>query len=245
MIKVSFRLLKLLSIKIFLDILYNFKKWLQIYNSVPLLNYVHAFEDFNRRFFAKTELNKAEIDSFHRELSQIIDDYFSATSRSRIPVKNKINQGGPPTYTPKRGILRIFSELKTILFERNKNVFNTEIAIQASKPLTIAYNTALSLLEEYYIPDFCHDVYSNDSNLTCGNSAGDIVGPRDAYNRSERSSLKTGSISRSSSLMFSTGSRKPSIKMPVKSKETENLPMIGRGQNILELCHVMRIITIP
>ena len=93
MIKVSFRLLKLLSIKIFLDILYNFKKWLQIYNSVPLLNYVHAFEDFNRRFFAKTELNKAEIDSFHRELSQIIDDYFSATSRSRIPVKNKINQG--------------------------------------------------------------------------------------------------------------------------------------------------------
>ena len=73
--------------------MYNFKKWLQIYNSVPLLNYVHAFEDFNRRFFAKTELNKAEIDSFHRELSQIIDDYFSATSRSRIPVKNKINQG--------------------------------------------------------------------------------------------------------------------------------------------------------
>ena len=60
---------------------------------MPLLNYVHAFEDFNRRFFAKTELNKAEIDSFHRELSQIIDDYFSATSRSRIPVKNKINQG--------------------------------------------------------------------------------------------------------------------------------------------------------
>ena len=110
-------------------------------------------------------------------------------------------------------------------------MFNTEIAIQASKPLTIAYNTALSLLEEYYIPDFCHDVYSNDLNLTCGNSAGDIVGPRDAYNRSERSSLKTGSISRSSSLMFSTGSRKPSIKMPVKSKETENLPMIGRDQN--------------
>ena len=205
------------------------------------MNYVHAFEDFNRRFFAKTELNKAEIDSFHRELSQIIDDYFSATSRSRIPVKNKINQGD--TFKTSAGKSRIFSkrnfsELKTILFERNKNVFNTEIAIQASKPLTIAYNTALSLLEEYYIPDFCHDVYSNDLNLTCGNSAGDIVGPRDAYNRSERSSLKTGSISRSSSLMFSTGSRKPSIKMPVKSKETENLPMIGRDRNnfIFRIC---------
>lgn len=72
-------------------------------------------------------------------------------------------------------------ELKSILFERDKN--NSEVVIQASKPLTIAYNTALSLLEEYYIPDFCHDLYSNESNLTCGHAAGDIVGPRDSYNK--------------------------------------------------------------
>ena len=75
------------------QILYNFKKWLQPQNSVPLLNYVHAFEDFNRRFFAKAELNEAEIDSFHRELSQIIDDYFSPNSKGKIPVKSKINIG--------------------------------------------------------------------------------------------------------------------------------------------------------
>ena len=78
---------------IFEDILYNFKKWLQSANAVPLLNYVHAFEDFNRRFFAKAELTAAEIDAFHRELSQIIDGYFTAESSSRIPVKSKIHQG--------------------------------------------------------------------------------------------------------------------------------------------------------
>ena len=74
-------------------ILYNFKKWLQQHNAVPLLNYVHAFEDFNRRFFAKAELTQIEIDAFHKELSQIIDGYFSVNSRGKIPVKNKINQG--------------------------------------------------------------------------------------------------------------------------------------------------------
>ena len=73
--------------------MYNFKKWLQSNGSVPLLNYVHAFEDFNRRFFAKAELTQSEIDAFHRELSQIIDGYFTAESSSRIPVKNKIHQG--------------------------------------------------------------------------------------------------------------------------------------------------------
>jgi hypothetical protein len=35
---------------------YNFKCWLQNFNAVPLLHFVHAFEDFNRRFFAKSEL---------------------------------------------------------------------------------------------------------------------------------------------------------------------------------------------
>lgn len=172
------------------------------------------------------------IENFLRLLTITSQRHPAAESQSKIRLIKVINlrsvRGNREIFSKHN-----FSELKTILFERNKNVFNTEIAIQASKPLTIAYNTALSLLEEYYIPDFCHDVYSNDLNLTCGNSAGDIVGPRDAYNRSERSSLKTGSISRSSSLMFSTGSRKPSIKMPVKSKETENLPMIGRDQNNL------------
>ena len=157
--------------------LYNFKKWLQSAHAVPLLNYVHAFEDFNRRFFAKAELSQAEIDAFHRELSQIIDGYFTAESSSRIPVKSKVHQG----LTKLNSQIYQLSELKTILFERDKNCFNTELALCASRPLTIAYNQALSLLEEYYIPDFCHGVYSNEQSLTCGNAAGEVVGARDAY----------------------------------------------------------------
>jgi hypothetical protein len=57
--------------------------------------------------------------------------------------------------------MQIIDDLRTIMFDKNQNV---EICLKASRPLTIAYNTALSLLEEYYIPDFCHMLYSDDSS---------------------------------------------------------------------------------
>ena len=52
-----------------------------------LLNFVHAFEDFNRRFFAKAELEPTEMEIFHREMSRIMDDFFSIASKSALPVK--------------------------------------------------------------------------------------------------------------------------------------------------------------
>jgi len=69
---------------------YNFKCWLQTHNALPLLNFVHAFEDFNRRFFAKAELSEEESAGFYRELSRLIDDYFSNESKHTIPIKSKI-----------------------------------------------------------------------------------------------------------------------------------------------------------
>lgn len=139
---------------------YNFKCWLQTQNALPLLNFVHAFEDFNRRFFAKAELSSVESAGFYRELSRLIDDYFTAESKNTIPIKSKITD-----------------ELKSIMYDFEQG---EEVCIKASRPLTIAYNTALSLLEEYYIPDFCHGLYADDASLTCGNSAFEHLGARDA-----------------------------------------------------------------
>ena len=82
---------------------YNFKCWLQGTlallnysrkffallgnNSVNLLNFVHAFEDFNRRFFVKAELEPTEMEIFHREMSRIMDDFFAPSSKSALPIK--------------------------------------------------------------------------------------------------------------------------------------------------------------
>ena len=101
------------------------------------------------------------IESFLRLLTIISQRHPAAESQSKIRLIKVIHLTSLNYLRGNQNFrLKSFLELKTILFERNKNVFNTEIAIQASKPLTIAYNTALSLLEEYYIPDFCHDVGS-------------------------------------------------------------------------------------
>ena len=56
-------------------------------NSVNLLNFVHAFEDFNRRFFVKAELEPTEMEIFHREMSRIMDDFFAPSSKSALPIK--------------------------------------------------------------------------------------------------------------------------------------------------------------
>ena len=70
---------------------------------MPLLNFVHAFEDFNRRFFAKAEMTEAESDNFYRELSRLTDDYFSSDSKSTIPVRSEITD-----------------ELRSIMFDQER-----------------------------------------------------------------------------------------------------------------------------
>lgn len=138
---------------------YSFKCWLQKYHAVSLLNFVHKFEDFNRRFFGQVEFQDKDLSAFHKELSSLMNIHFSK-GPCCIPISSKI-----------------IEDLKSIIFGKQQTHENL---IKASRPLTLAYNTTLYLLEEYYLPDFCHGVFFNDSSLACGNAAHEILGPRDA-----------------------------------------------------------------
>ena len=71
---------------------YSFKCWLQKYQAVSLLNFVHKFEDFNRRFFGHVEFREEELQSFHKELSNLMDVHFSK-GPCCIPISSKIIEG--------------------------------------------------------------------------------------------------------------------------------------------------------
>ena len=89
-----------------------------------------------------------------------------------------LENGRAYTIVPSKHISAdVVNELRSILFEQEQSA---EACIRCSRPLTIAYNLAFSLLEEYFIPDFCHGLYIDEANLSCGNSAHEYLGPRDA-----------------------------------------------------------------
>ncbi|CAG5111267.1 Oidioi.mRNA.OKI2018_I69.chr2.g5591.t1.cds [Oikopleura dioica] len=151
---------------------YSFKCWLQKYQAVSLLNFVHKFEDFNRRFFGHVEFREEELQSFHKELSNLMDVHFSK-GPCCIPISSKI-----------------IEDLKAIVFGKQQSHENL---IKASRPLTLAYNTTLYLLEEYYLPDFCHGIFFNDSSLACGHAAYEVIGPRDAQHATSKSITRSAS----------------------------------------------------